>query len=193
LIKENSMGKQINYWLEHESFKLLAQKALDLGCEIVREDLSKYETSKVTVSRDLDRITDENGAYYYFHLPDAGKIEMKDCDCGKRLNNSFNECANSIIEAGYSRVLTDKKRILRARLYLATGYYDKNNVYIHCPDCIVKTYNSLARYLKKLAPYTEITRYKNSAGIECGEYKTKEYVSPYCLDLWKNQGYFLGT
>lgn len=71
------MGKQINYWLEHEGFVLLAQKALELGCEIVREDLSKYERTKVTVSRDLDIVTDEDGAYYFFHLPEAGRIEIK--------------------------------------------------------------------------------------------------------------------
>ena len=35
------MGKQINYWLEFDGFLLLAQKALDLGCTIVREDLGE--------------------------------------------------------------------------------------------------------------------------------------------------------
>lgn len=187
------MGKQINYWLELDGFKQLAQKALELGCEIIREDLAKFDKTKVTISRDLDIVTDENGAYYYFHLPEAGKIEIKNYDCGERLDNSFNECMNSIIEAGYSRVIPEEKHIRRARLYLATGYYDKNEVYIYRPDCIVKVYNALARYAKKLAPYTEITRkHLDRDGNEV-EYKIKEYISPHCLELFQNEGYSLGT
>lgn len=179
------MGKQINYWLEFEGFKDLAQKALDLGCEIVREDLSKYDKTQVTVSRNIDIITEEKGAYYFFHLPEAGDIEIEELEYGKRLNHAFGESGNSVIEAWFSRILTDEKRILWARLYLETGYYDKNDEFIYRPDCIVKVYNSLARYVKKLAPYTEITRSTIN-----GEYKTKEYISPYCLDLF-NKGYSL--
>ena len=180
------MGKQINFWLEFESFKVLAQKALDLGCEIVREDLSKYDKTQVTVSRNIDIITEEKGAYYFFHLPEAGDIEIEELECGQRLDHNFSESGNSLIEAGFSRVLKEEKRILRARLYLPTGYYDKNDAYIYRPDCIVKVYNSLARYVKKLAPYTEFTRSTIN-----GEYKTKEYISPYCLDLLNNKGYSL--
>ena len=36
---KGQMGKQINYWMDYDSFLLLAQKALDLGCRIVKEDL----------------------------------------------------------------------------------------------------------------------------------------------------------
>ena len=31
------MGKQINYYMEYESFLLVAEKALELGCEIIRD------------------------------------------------------------------------------------------------------------------------------------------------------------
>ncbi len=34
------MGKQINYWMDYDNFILLAQKALDLGCVIVKQDTS---------------------------------------------------------------------------------------------------------------------------------------------------------
>ena len=184
------MGKQINYWLEFEGFKVLAKKALDLGCEIVREDLSKYEKTRVTISRDPDLITEEKGAYYFFHLPEAGRFNIYELEYGQRVDHGFTESANSLIEAGFSRVLTEGKRILRARLYLETCYYDTNDVFIYRPDCIVKVYNSLARYVKKLAPYTEITRpFINRSG-KPDEYKTKEYISTYCLDLF-NEGYSL--
>lgn len=184
------MGKQINYWLEFDNFKVLAQKAVDLGCEIVREDLSKYDKAQVTVSRNIDIITEEKGAYYFFHLPEAGKFNIFELEYGQRVDHGFTESANSIIEAGFSRVLTDEKRIIGARLYLSTGYYDANNEFIYRPDCIVRVYNSLARFVKKLAPYTEITR-KTGRLDGSGEYKTKEYISPFCLDLLNNEGYSL--
>lgn len=189
------MGKQINYYLEFVNFKVLAQKALELGCEIVREDLTKFEKTKVTVSRDLSILTDENGAYYYFHLPEAGKIKINNYECGERLDHGFGESANSIIEAGYSRIKDDEKEILSSRLYLTTGYYDKNKNFIYRPDCIVKVYNALARYVKKLAPYTELTdtyiSMRSENYLQPVEYQHKEYVTPFCLDLRENKGYKL--
>lgn len=188
------MGKQINYYLEFESFKLIAQKALDLGCEIVREDLSKFAKTKVTVSCDLSILTDEDGAYYFFHLPEAGKLKINNYECGERLDHGFNESGNSIIEAGYSRVSDAEKRVSSSRLYLTTGYFDKNENFIYRPDCIVKVYNSLARYVKKLAPYTELTdTYTSIREENYGqpvEYQHKEYVTPFCLDL-REKGYKL--
>lgn len=188
------MGKQINYWLEFDSFVIAAKRALELGCTIVREDLDE-KGCKVTESRDIGIVTDDNRACYFFHLPEAGDISIKKYDCGYRLDRGFNECENSVIEAGYSRILTDSREILRARLYLTTGYYDSNDTFIYRPDCIVKVYNSLARYVKKLAPYTELTgSYISIREENYGqrvEYKHKEYVSPYCLKLL-GEGYSLG-
>lgn len=190
------MGKQINYYLEFENFKVLAQKALELGCEIVREDLSKFEKTKVTVSRDLNILTDEPGAVFHFHLPEAGKLEIKNYECGERLGANFNECGNSVIEAGYSRINDDEKKVYSSRLYLTTGYYDKNENFIYRPDCIVKVYNTLARYIKKLAPYTELTdtyiSMRSENYLQPVEYQHKEYVTPFCLDLRENKGYKLG-
>ena len=190
------MGKQISYYMEFESFKLIAQKAVELGCEIVREDLSKFEKTKVTVSRDLSILTDENGAYYFFHLPEAGRIKTNNYECGERLDHGFGESGNSIIEAGYSRISDAEKRVSSDRLYLTTGYYDKNENFIYRPDCIVKVYNTLARYVKKIAPYTELTdTYTSIREENYGqpvEYQHKEYVTPFCLDLRENKGYKLG-
>jgi len=36
-----TMGKQINYWMDYDNFLSLSQKALDLGCTIVKEDLDQ--------------------------------------------------------------------------------------------------------------------------------------------------------
>ncbi len=188
------MGKQINYWLEFDGFLLVAQRALELGCTIVREDLDKNDC-KVTESRDIGIVADKNSVCYFFHLPEAGDISIKKYDCGYRLDHNFNECENSVIEADYSRIIADSKEILRARLYLTTGYYDSGGRFIYRPDCIVKVYNSLARYVRKLAPYTELTgSYISIREENYGqrvEYKHKEYVSPYCMKLVEDEGYSL--
>ena len=68
------MSKQINYWLEFNGFLLLAQKALDMGCTIVREDVA---TRALSESRDLGIITEDDRAFWYFYLPGAGDIDFE--------------------------------------------------------------------------------------------------------------------
>ena len=48
---EISLGKQINYYIEYDSFVLLAQKALDLGCKIIKEDLLKLINEQLTLGK----------------------------------------------------------------------------------------------------------------------------------------------
>lgn len=186
------MSKQINYYLEFEGFLQLAQKTLELGCSIVREDKS---AGTVTESRDIEFITEDRKIFWYFHLPEAGELETELYDGKERLNGIYNACSNSVIEASFSRIKNEEREIFRGRLYLSGGYYDKNKNFISPPDCIIKTYNSLVRYVKKLSPYTEITRTRVYAGGDMDgqkdEYKTKIYISPFCLDLKENEGYKL--
>ena len=71
------MGKQINYWMDYDNFLLLAQKALDLGCRIIREDL---DAGKVTESGDIGIVVPfgkHKSIIYYFHLPEAGVVMIK--------------------------------------------------------------------------------------------------------------------
>ncbi len=186
------MSKQINYSLEFNGFMLLAQKALDMGCTIVREDVA---TQALTESRDLGIITEDDRAFWYFHLLEAGDIDFERVDSGNRLNWLYNPSGNTVIEASFSRIKDDSKEIFRGRLYLSSGYYDSDKNFIPPPDCTVKAYNSLVRYVKKLAPYTEITKTRIYVGGNMDgqkeEYKAKEYISPLCLDLRENKGYKL--
>ena len=55
------MGKQINYWMDYDSFLLVAQRAVDLGCTVVKEDL---KLGKVIESKDIGIIT-PYGTYNY--------------------------------------------------------------------------------------------------------------------------------
>ena len=62
----------------------------------------------------------------------------------------------------------------------------RDGEFIKRPEELTKAYNTLARFAKKLASYTEVTRsYVSRWGEDCGEtveYRKKEYVSRSCMD-----------
>ncbi|MEW4413813.1 hypothetical protein [Clostridium sp. AN503] len=198
------MGKQINYWMDYDNFLMVAQKAVDLGCKIIKEDL---KLGRVIESGDISIITHygkSNHTEYYFHLPEAGAIEIRSVDSKECLDYGYTATGNSIIEAGYSLIVNEptgvagtrwKREIRRARIYCITGYYDENEDYISRPDCLTKVYNSLVRYIKKIAPYTEfvdmLVSMRDENYGENFEYRHKEYITKSCLDLVKNEGYRL--
>lgn len=110
------------------------------------------------------------------------------------VDNGYSSSGITLIEAGYSFISQEKKIIRRARLYCITDYYDENGNLIKRPECVTKIYNALARYVKKLAPYTELTdtfvSMNNDTYLQEIEYKHKEYISEYCLKL-RESGYEL--
>ena len=198
------MGKQINYWMDYDNFLLVAQMAVDLGCTVVKEDL---KIGKVIESKDAGIIPPygtSNYPGYYFHLPEAGAIEVLTVNGQECLDYGYTATGNALIEASYSSIVNEptgvagsrqKKEIHRARIYCISGYYDENEKYIPRPDCLTKVYHSLVRYVKKIAPYTEFTDIlistKDENYGEEYEYRHKEYITKNCLDLINNKGYKL--
>lgn len=184
-----TMGKQINYWMDYDNFLSLSQKALDLGCTIVKEDLDQ---GRVIESESISLITPYetySRTSYYFHLPEAGEIRILTADGKDYLDYGFTATGNAMIEADYSLIIDEptgaagirrKKEIHRARIYCISGYYDENEKYIPRPDCLTNVYNSLARFIKKLAPSTKIPQYTHKA-----------YITPTCLTLVNQAGYKL--
>ena len=177
------MGKQIYYWMDYDSFLLVAKKAVDLGCTIVKED---RDLGRVTESKEIGVITPYKNrcrAGYYFHLPEAGELEIQTANGTEFLCHGFTASGNTVIEAGFSLIKDEragvcgtkrKREIYSARLYCITGYYDENGDYISRPECLTKVFDSLVRYVKKIAPYTEFG-----------------YITKACLDLVNNEGYKL--
>ena len=152
--------------MDYDNFLLLAQKAVDLGCTIVKED---FDSGKVIESKDFNIVTLSYDNFYdtkyYFHLPEAGDIKIHTVNGKERLDCILNASGNALIEAAYSFIVNEptgicgncsKKEIKRARLYCITGYYDEIGEWIPRPECLTKVYNSLVRYVKKIAPYTEM-------------------------------------
>lgn len=183
------MGKQINYYMGYDDFLEIAQLAVDSGCEIVKNENGKIICSKGSeiVRPDCNR--------YFFYLPEAGPLNS--CiQNGIECIGGYNSSGNVILEAGFSSVNHEKRKISSARIYSITGYYDEEGMWIGRPECIKRVYGKLARKVKKIAPYTEITdTFVSSSDDDYGETKEwrhKEYITAELLSLKINNGYNIG-
>lgn len=184
------MGKQINYYMDYESFLKVAQTALDEGCLI----LSTEHTPEMQVPcSDLSIISEEH-LRYYFYLPELGELTHgKDNFGNYYVKYGFSDCALCMIEAGFSRKTEDAKgkSIVRNRLYVMTGYY-RNGEWIARPERLEKVYNKLVRAAKKVAPRTGIEY--DAVDLKDGRYGApykdifKEYISAECM-RWYEEGY----
>lgn len=169
------MGRQINYYLELDGLLSLSERALSLGCQIVREDLW---AGCVTAGHDIGLIAGEEHVRYYFHLPAAGPLMVETFDGKERLRRFACPCENAVIEAGFSRILPETREIVWARLFSSSGYYDQTGAFLSRPRCIDRVYSTSARLVKKLAPSTSVT---NAYISTCGQERTytrREYISP---------------
>ena len=165
------MGKQINYYMEYESFLKVAQKALDLGAIV----LKRTSDGKILQASDLSLITPDYGRYVFF-FPQFGPLVIRDLENGQQKLDGFATASgNAMIEAGFSRC--EGRNINGARLYIQSGYYS-NQVLISRSAEMTSVYEKLVRVVKKLTNYQEIP----------GK-PYKEYVSPYYLDLIENKSY----
>jgi len=183
------MGKQINYWMGYEDFLTVAQAALDSGCVIIRHS----DDGKLMYGHTLDIVTQDTHRYY-FYVKDAGELEVKTLSTGREQIGGYNASGNLLIEAAFSHRDDRKKELTRSRLFVISGYYDGDGTYINRPDCVTKVYNRLARVVKKVAPYTELTdtyTVDSDDGTQTREWRHKEYVSPSFLHLKLAENYRL--
>lgn len=141
------MGKQLNYIMDYESFKKLAQYALELGCMILYGN-AKKEPSLPSADFSIV-IPDDN--FYYFYIPElypSDKITHGMNCYGKYYleDKHFKPFSLSLIEASFSRNDTD-----RARIYVTSGFFDENENWIARPELLTKTYEKIARRARRLA------------------------------------------
>lgn len=183
------MGKQINYYMRYNDFQKIARQAVDSGCEIL-----KKEKDKLIRSNGMDIVTSDVNRYY-FYLPEAGPLTVAKRN-GAECVGGYNSSGNAIIEAGFSIVNHTEKKISRARLFSITGYYDEYGNWVDRPECVRKVYEKLARTVKRLAPYTEITDIIISIHDDDynkpKEWQHKEYISAELFSLKTKNGYKLG-
>ncbi len=175
------MGKQINYWMDYDNFVLLAKKALELGCVIYRREHAD-ENGKIVFGEDISIVIPDEHEYW-FYFPNAGGISVETIN-GREYIHRADGGEQALIEAGFSYISAEKKKITRSRIWCSTGFYNEDGIFIYRPEQLTKAYNALAGYVKKIAPYTELTdvyisRREEDYGKEV-EYKHKEYVSQFC-------------
>lgn len=183
------MGKQINYYIGYNNFLKIAQQALDSGCEIL-----KKENGKIIHSNSIDIVTQDTNRYF-FYLPEAGDLTF-DIRNGEEYIGGYHSSGNVIMEACFSIVNHDDKKISRARIFSITGYTDEHGNWNARPVCVKKVYEKLVRAIKKVAPYTEIvdviiSTAEDSYG-KTREWKHKEYISAELLALKMEGGYKIG-
>lgn len=159
------MGRQINYYMEHESFLQIAQLALEFGCEIVKNDL-KSRPATVVRTRDISAITPSDWILW-FYVPEAGSLAVTTTDIGECVDHGYTESGSALIEAGVSLILKDEKIIRQNRLFVISGYYGISGEWIPRPKCVEAIYGKLMRRVKKLT-----------------EYNGRYYVTEYCAKLF---------
>lgn len=144
-----------------------AQKAVDLGFTVVKEDLTSGRAIESKDNRIISPYGKYNHPSFYFHIPEAGDIRI--------LTGIGKEC----LDYGYTATGN-------------SGYHDENKKDIPRPDCLTKVYNSLVKYVKKTAPYTVSVEMfistKDENHGEAFEYRHKEYITKTCLNLVNNEG-----
>ena len=141
------MGKQVNYAMDYEAFLQLAQFALDLGCMIIRNDHTQKPSYP---SAEISAVIPECQTYL-FYLPELYPMDQiehgKDYGGKYYLANTFSgPFSIAIIEAGFSIGESG-----RARVYVTTGFYDKDGNWIARPERLTKIYDRIARKARKLA------------------------------------------
>ena len=87
------MGKQINFYIEYELTVMLAQKALEYGCRIIKHDTA----DGIVTESDNTGIISRDFEVYFSHVPEAGKYriiksgERETVDHGYHADQKFNE------------------------------------------------------------------------------------------------------
>lgn len=181
------MGKQINYYMGYKDFLSVAQSALDSGAVIYRH---AYENKKWQMigGTSLDVIK-EDTQEYYFHFPADGEMVINDIYGNQHPSNT---AKLHMIQAGFSRPNHEKHLLTSNRLYVISGRYDEDGIWVPRSDLLTKIYNRLVRVVKKIAPYTEVEHFVVNSIYEGEKFKTKKYISSEYFDLAQNKDYTLG-
>ena len=181
------MGKQINYYMGYNDFLSVAQAALDSGAVIYRHAYEN-KTWQMIGGTSLDVIK-ENTTGYYFHFPADGTMEIKEVYGNQHPSDT---AMLHMIQAGFSLPDPEKHLLRSNRLYVITGRYDEDGIWIPRSDLLTKIHHKLVRIVKKIAPYTEIEYSVVNSMYEGKKFKTKEYISSEYFDLIENNDYTLG-
>ena len=182
------MGKQISFFIEYDLAVMLAEKAIEYGCKIIINDA----VNGIVTESDTTDIISEKFGVYYFHVPEAGKYGVIESGDRKTIDAGYNKSGITLIEFTPTVFCNEEKELHRGRLFCISDYYDEEGRVIKRPDCVTKVYNALSRYVKKIAPYTEVEHYVFNTMYSGKKFTTKKYISKECLSLVEENDYALG-
>jgi hypothetical protein len=164
------MGRQIEYYMELDSYKLLVKKALELGFKVIQEQNELQICSSFNEVTSWDR---RDRIYFYFE--EVGQLIVKD-------NGYIDTSSSPVVESGFSFLNEKKRTISKARLWVSSGSWRNEEEFIKRNELLDKKYSSLMRYVKKLAPYTEVVVKEQNPIYEGKKFKSKEYITPFLLN-----------
>jgi hypothetical protein len=160
------MGRQIEYYMELDSFKLLVKKAFELGFRVLEEQ------SNFKICSSFNEVTIWEKIYFY--LEEAGQLVVNE-------NGYIDTFRSPVVESGFSFINERKKTISKARIWVSSGFWNDDDDYIKRNELLDKKYSSLIRYVKKVAPYTEVEVKAQNPIYNGKKFKSKEYITPFLL------------
>jgi hypothetical protein len=184
------MGKQINFYMEENTYKQIVEKALSMGFVVLYQECvggkPKHWEYEYHWYETMPDFPFDKG--HYFHNPALGgfrnTLDNKEYLTWEEIKERklLLGCMFApMIEARCSYVSHENKIIGSTRLYISSDYYDYQGTLVKQNEAFVKQYDSLVRIVKKLAikrefpcapPYADCVR--------------KEYMTDYMLGLFKN-------
>ncbi|MBR5682148.1 MAG: hypothetical protein IKW96_02530 [Ruminococcus sp.] len=181
------MGKQVNYYMDFNDFLTLAKTALDCGCLAYKQVMSDGKV-KIIGGKTMDMFTPDH-SNYYFQVPGTGGMDIDECFETEDISMIMSP---DLIQAGFSVPIFSKLELYRNRIYVSSGAYDQNGIWIPRPEIVTKVYDKLAGSAKKIAPYTEFEHYVVNSMFEGKLFKTRTYISPSILELVVKNNFKLG-
>jgi hypothetical protein len=162
------MGRQIEYYMELASYKLLVKKAFELGFKVIEGQ------NNIKVYNCIDELVFSKG-HFYFYLEEAGQIVIKD-------NGYLDLFSSPLIESGFSFINENKKEITKSRLWVSSGSWSNNDTYIQRDEVLDKKYSVLMRFVKKLTQYKEVGVKAQNPMYEGKKFIKKVYITPFLLE-----------
>ena len=151
--------------MDYETFRSLAEKALDLGAIII-----PGSTLSGLGYRDISCVKPNTNRYLFFFPEYANGATAA--------HGIFSDFGNAAIEAGFSAI--QGRTIYRERIYISTGYYNSDGSWIPHPKQMDRIYGSLVRLAKKQMLYKA-----------CENRSWKNYITPGLDELVAHHNYIL--
>jgi hypothetical protein len=190
----DSMGRQINFYMEEITYKQIVEKALQMGFVVLYQECVGWKRGAWEYQYHwYDAMPDFSlDNQHYFYNPSLGGFRNT---LGEKEQLIWSEITEQklalgtmfapMIEARCSSVLNAEKAIVATRLYVRSDCYDSESNLIKQDELLMKHYAALTRAVKNFSTKREIKC--KSPYSDCTR---KEYMTDYLFSLYES-GYTL--